>query len=140
MRSRIVKSFSPLKALVLCAAVAFASGAFAADLSPQSSQADGVAIRVKPTDVSPGASSWQFQVTLDTHSGSLDDDLAKTAVLVDRAGKRYVAVSWQGDPAGGHHRSGVLRFKALSPRPDAIEMRIQRSGEAAPRSFRWQLK
>lgn len=138
MRSRVVKS--SLRVVVLCALVAYGSGALAAELAPQSTQAGGVAIRVKPADVSAGASTWQFQVSLDTHSGSLDDDLAKTAVLVDGAGKQYAAAGWQGDSSGGHHRSGVLQFKPLSPRPAALELRIKRAGEPAPRSFRWELK
>jgi len=139
MRSRIMKS-SLLRAVFLCAAVAYGSGALAAELAARSSQAGGVAVRVKPTEVSAGAPAWRFEVVLDTHGGSLDDDLAKTAVLVDGAGKKYSAAGWEGDPAGGHHRKGVLRFKPLSPPPAAIEMRIQRAGEAAPRSFRWDLK
>jgi hypothetical protein len=59
---------------------------------------------------------------------------------VDATGKQHPAAGWDGDPAGGHHRKGVLRFKALSPRPDALEMRILRQGETAARTFRWKLK
>ena len=140
MFSRILKPFSLLPAFVLCAALLYASGAAAAELEQQNSQAGGVSVSVKPTDVSATATSWQFQVTLTTHSGDLGDDLARSATLADAAGKQYPAVSWEGDPAGGHHRKGVLRFKALSPRPDAIELRILRPGETAPRTFRWKLK
>ena len=140
MRSRSLKPFSLLHALVLCATLLYALGAAAADLSPQNSQANGVGISVKPTDVSAAATTWLFQATLTTHSGALDDDLARTATLVDAAGKQQAALGWDGDPAGGHHRKGVLRFKALSPRPDTLEMRILRAGETAPRTFRWKLK
>jgi hypothetical protein len=118
----------------------YAWGATAAELAPQNSQANGVGISVKPTDVSATATTWLFQVTLTTHSGDLGDDLTRTATVVDAAGKPYPAAGWEGDPAGGHHRKGVLRFKALSPRPDALEMRILRQGETAPRIFRWKLK
>jgi len=140
MPSRILKPFSLLRALVLCAAVLYALGAAAAELAQQSSQAGGVSISVKPTDVSAAATTWLFQVTLTTHSGDLGDDLARTATIVDAAGKQNPAMDWEGDPAGGHHRKGVLRFKALSPRPDALELRILRQGETAPRTFRWKLK
>lgn len=140
MRSRSLIPFSLLHALVLCAALLYALGGAAAELEQQSSQAGGVSVSVKPTDVSAAAATWLFQVTLTTHSGDLGDDLARTATLVDSAGKHYPAAGWDGDPAGGHHRKGVLRFKAQSPRPDALELRIQRQGESAPRTFRWKLK
>ena len=140
MPSRILKPSSLFRALVLCATVLYALGAAAAELAQQSSQAGGVSISVKPTEVSAAATAWLFEVTLTIHSGDLGDDLARTATIVDAAGKRYPAVGWEGDPPGGHHRKGVLRFKALSPRPDALELRILRQGETAPRTFRWKLK
>jgi len=140
MRSRSLKSFSLFHALVLSAPLLYALGGVAAELEQQSSQANSVSISVKPVDVAATAKTWQFQVALNTHSGALDDDLARTATLVDAAGKPEAALGWDGDPAGGHHRKGVLRFKALSPRPDTLEMRILRAGETAPRTFRWKLK
>lgn len=140
MRSRLMKFLSPFHALLLGAAVLYALGAGAVELAQQSNRAGGVSISIEPTDVSAAATSWQFKVALDTHSGALDDDLARSAILVDAAGKQYAALGWNGDPAGGHHRSGVLRFKPLSPQPEVLELRISRSGEAAARTFRWQLK
>ena len=138
MHSRSLKSFSRFHAVVLCAVLLYALDGAAAELAPQNSQANGVGISVKPIDVA--AATWRFQVELNTHSGALDDDLTRTATLVDAAGKPHAAAGWDGDAAGGHHRKGVLRFQALSPRPDALELRIHRAGEAAPRSFRWKLK
>lgn len=140
MPSCSLKPFSLLRALVLCASLLVALGAAAAELAPQNSQAGGVGISVKPTDVSAAAASWLFQVTLTTHSGDLGDDLTRTATLVDAAGKQHPAAGWEGDPPGGHHRKGVLKFKALSPRPDALELRILRQGETAARTYRWKLK
>ena len=140
MPGRIVKRIFLLRGLVLCAAVLWAWGASAAELTQQSSDTGGVTISVKPTDVSAAAKTWQFQVALNTHTGDLADDLARTATIVDAAGKQYAALGWKGDPVGGHHRKGVLQFEALSPRPDALELRIARAGETAPRTFRWKLK
>jgi len=137
MRNRILKSFSPIHALLFCTSVLLASAAAAGDLEQENSQANGVSISVKPVDVS--AANWQFEVALNTHGGSLDDDLTKTATLL-AAGRQYPAAGWDGSAAGGHHRKGVLRFKAVSPRPSAIELRIVRPGESAPRAFRWDLK
>ena len=137
MRSRIVKSFSFLPALALGAFVLSTTGALAAGLEQQDSRANGVSISVTPADVA--AANWRFDVRLTTHSGSLDDDLTKSAKLI-AAGKQYAPAGWEGSAPGGHHRSGVLSFKAVSPRPAAIELRIVRQGEAAPREFRWKLK
>jgi len=137
MHSRSVKSFSFLPALILGVSVLSATGALAAGLEQQDSRANGVSISVKPTDVA--AASWKFEVTLTTHSGSLDDDLSKSATL-QAAGKQYAPIGWDGSPPGGHHRRGVLSFKAISPRPETIDLRIVRRGEGAPRDFRWKLK
>lgn len=122
------------------AAMLFSTTALAADLALQSSEDGGVTIAVKPLEVSAKATTWSFQVTLSTHSQDLSDDLARTAFIVDRAGKRnLVPTAWEGDTPGGHHRKGVLSFKALTPLPKAIELRVQRAGEKAPRMFRWDL-
>jgi len=77
---------------------------------------------------------------LDTHAGELNDDLVKTATLLDDKGGRYVPVQWEGAGPGGHHREGALKFKPVSPTPATIELQIKRAGEANPRTFRWQLK
>ncbi len=122
------------------AAMLFGTTAFAADLASQSSESGGVTIAVKPVDVSAKAATWSFQVSLTTHNQELSDDLVRTAFILDRAGnKKLVPTAWEGDAPGGHHRKGVLSFKALTPLPKAIELRVQRAGEKAPRMFRWDL-
>lgn len=121
-------------------AVLLAAGAFAAELGTQRSSAAGVTVAVTPQNLGAGAKSWDFKVVLDTHSGSLDDDLVKTTVLLDDKGGRHVPVNWEGAAPGGHHREGTLKIKAISPQPKAIELRIQRPGESKPRVFSWQLK
>ena len=63
-----------------------------------------------------------------------------TATLIDDKGGRHAPVKWEGAGPGGHHREGTLKFNAVTPTPTSIELRIARAGEAAPRSFRWQLK
>src|SRR5512142_2228690 len=81
----------------------------AAALKAVTSDAGAVRVVVKPKNVGGGA-AWEFEVAMDTHIKPLDSDLAKSATLVDGGGRRYAADSWQGDPPGGHHRKGVLRF------------------------------
>ena len=140
MPSRILKPFSPVRALVLCAALLYTLGAAAAELAPQRNQSGDVTVTVKPMDVSTGTATWSFQVTLKTHSQELNDDLASAAYIVDDAGKRTPATGWEGNAPGGHERKGILRFKALTPPPGTLELHIQRPGETAPRTFRWKLK
>ena len=121
-------------------AMLFSTTAFAAELASQSSESGGVTIAVKPVDVSAKAATWSFQVSLSTHSQDLNDDLVRTAFIVDRAGKKNaLPTGWEGDAPGGLYRKGVLSFKALTPLPKAIELRIQRAGEKAPRMYRWDL-
>lgn len=107
-------------------------------LATQSSSQSGVTVKITPRMLT--GASWDFEVVFDTHSQELKDDLEKAAVLVTDGGTTQAPAMWQGNPPGGHHRSGTLQFKAVSPMPAAIELRITRQGEAKPRSFRWQLK
>lgn len=109
----------------------------ARDFAEQSNQALGVTVRAKPIDIAANAKAWKFQISLDTHSQELADDLARTAVLIDATGKPHAPLAWDGAKPGGHHRAGVLHFEPISPLPAVLELRIQRPAEPAPRSFRW---
>jgi len=122
------------------AAAIFATGAAAADLGARTSSAGGVSVSVTPKVVAPAAAAWEFSVALNTHTQDLSDDLVKTAALIDARGGRHAPTAWEGAPPGGHHRSGILRFKGLGAQSGTIELQIRRTGEAAPRSFRWTLK
>lgn len=119
---------------------ALVSGNALAQIATQESSANGVTISVTPTSFASGAKVWKFTVALNTHSQELSDDLAKSAVLVDSRGAETKALGWEGAPPGGHHRSGILKFNAVSPPLKVVEMRIRRAGEPTPRSFRWELK
>lgn len=134
MRTRLNVFLAALTAML------FALPGEAAPPAPatQSSSDAGVTITVTPRPLT--GTTWVFEVALNTHTQPLSDDLEKTAMLVTDGGATLPPVKWQGDPPGGHHRSGTLQFKAVSPLPAQIELRITRQGEAKPRSFRWQLK
>ena len=127
-------------ALVCLLAAAIVLPAAAAELGVQKSSSGGVTVAVTPQNLVASAKSWDFKVVLDTHSGELNDDLVKTATLIDDKGSRHVPVKWEGAGPGGHHREGTLSFSAIAPRPGAVELQIQRLDESKPRSFRWQLK
>jgi hypothetical protein len=112
----------------------------AADLAPRSDQAGGVTITVTPSAIEATASRWAFQISLDTHSGALDDDLLKNSRLIDDQGGEHAPLTWEGDPSGGHHRKGLLQFAPLKPMPTELRLRLQRTGESNPRLFIWPLK
>jgi hypothetical protein len=122
------------------AALVVMGAAGAAGLETRTSSAAGVTVKVTPKDVAPGSATWVFAVVLDTHSQDLSDDLVKSSSLLDARGGRQAPLAWEGAPPGGHHREGVLRFKALGPAPGAFELQIRRPGESAARVFRWDLK
>ena len=105
----------------------------------QSSSEQGVTVKVTAKSIELPDSQWEFAVVLDTHSADLSDDLSQSATLTTDDGRTFKPTGWLGAPPGGHHREGVLAFDVPAPRPGAIELRIDRPGESAPRSFRWQL-
>jgi hypothetical protein len=110
-----------------------------ADVITQRSVVKGVSVAVTAGNLGPEASVWDFAVVLDSPHRNLPDDLLTSAVLVDSAGTKYKPLIWEGAPAAGSHRAGVLKFIAVKPRPDSIELRISRPGEKKPRSFSWLL-
>lgn len=112
--------------------------AYGAQLETRKSTDAGVTVSVTPQEL--GAGGWNFKVVLDTHSTDLSDDLVKSSLLVDSRGRKHEPFVWEGAPPGGHHREGVLRFKAVAPPPDWVELRISRSRESEPQAFRWDLK
>lgn len=131
MRRRLITLFVCLAATLPLAAAA--AGALAA----QSSSSAGVTVKATPRTLAGPV--WEFELVFDTHSQDLKDDPAKSARL-HAGGASAAPLVWQGDPPGGHHRKGVLRFKALTPTPAAFELRLERAGEPSPRVFRWQVK
>jgi hypothetical protein len=108
-------------------------------LAPRTSDTGGVRVVVKPKSVSAG-SPWDFDVTMDTHTKPLDADLTKAAVLVDGGGRRYAATAWQGDPPGGHHRKGVLRFPMPATQSGTFKVQFENVGAPGQRVFEWTVK
>ncbi|AHB40137.1 MAG: hypothetical protein ACD_24C00479G0003 [uncultured bacterium] len=98
-----------------------------------------VSVTVTPLDVGDNASLWSFDIALNTHSEEIGEDLTVVSVLIDDGGKTYRPISWEGSAPGGHHRSGVLKFSAISPRPNTLELKINNVGGISERSFKWEL-
>lgn len=128
-----------LKAIAFVLALALAP-AVSAEQATQKNAQGGVTVAVTPTVLAPSAKIWAFKVAYDTHTQELSDDVAATAVLSDGKGREAKALGWEGARPGGHHREGVLKFVALDPVPGAVELRIARPGEPAPRTFRWSIR
>lgn len=133
MRDRL----SALAVALFIGPLAGAGSLAAAPLASVATNFGGVTVKATPGTLSGGI--WEFQFVFDTHSQDLRDDVAKSASLV-ADGVVSAPVDWRGDPPGGHHRKGVLRFKAPAGRPTAIELRLSRPREAEPRVFRWKLE
>lgn len=128
------------KALLVAAVLACAGGTAGAapaigGLEPITTNEAAVAVKVTPRTVTGAV--WEFEVAFDTHSQELRDDLLKAASLLAADGSPMPPIEWKGAPAGGHHRSGVLRFAAPSPAPARIELRISRAGEPKARIYNW---
>lgn len=105
-------------------------------LTEQTREGGGVTVSVTPQSLAEGE-LWSFKVVFDTHTVELSQDPAQISVLI-AGGKEYAPLAWEGDPSGGHHRAGTLKFPAVSPRPENIELTIKAVG-GADRNFSWVL-
>jgi hypothetical protein len=112
----------------------------ASTLPSRSNDGGGVRVVVTPKPQVANAPTWDFDVTLDTHTKPLTEDLAAASSLVDDQGRAILAKSWNGDGPGGHHRKGVLQFSAPTNQPAAFEVRMKGVGGLDVRTFRWDLK
>ena len=140
MKLRIKKILHIAAFSVLTSMLGMVTTGFATELETITSSAQSVTVKVTPKNIASSAKIWDFAIVLETHSANLGDDLMKAAVLLDGTGGRMVPINWIGAPPDGHHRSGTLQFKAVSPMPAVLELQISREGEAKPRSFRWPMK
>jgi len=97
-----------------------------------------VTVTVTPIILSVESEEWKFDVVMDTHSVELDQDMTKVAILTDDSGKEYGPVRWEGAPAGGHHREGILFFVPITPYPQHLKLNIKDVG-GVQRLFSWTL-
>lgn len=132
-----------LRTLLLAATLASpgAAGIAAAEAAyaPQTGTERGIKVTVILQDNVQAAKDLAFSMSLETHSRALDEDMPTAAVLL-ADGRRYLPVGWEGAPPGGHHRKGLLRFRAITPQPRVLELQLRLADDPAPRSFKWRLK
>ena len=81
-----------------------------------------------------------FEVSFNTHQGSLDFEVAQVAFLEDDKGNDYKALKWEGDAPAGHHRSGKLYFEAVKEGAGKVALRIEGVYGVPERVFEWGLK
>ena len=115
------------------------SNAAEIDYASQVSDERQVKITVILQNIQKEAKTWDFEVTLESHTHALSEILESSSVLI-ADGKQYLPLGWDGAPPGGHHRKGILRFKAIDPKPASVELQIRLIGDPSPRSFKWRLK
>jgi hypothetical protein len=105
----------------------------------QSNDEKAVWVEVTPLNLPEGGTSLDFEVAFNTHSVNLRFDPTTISVLRDDAGREYPALTWEGSGPGGHHRSGVLRFKVPDEATDFIEVVIHDVAGVPERVFHWHL-
>ena len=88
----------------------------------------------------PTSQILKFEITLTAHSGDLNQDLAKNVVLVDDKDNQSSPISWEGDPLGGHHRTGVLKFKSPAKNLKSITLKINPGENIKEVNFTWQME
>lgn len=109
-------------------------------LTTQTDSEGSVTVKVTPENISNDKKNWQFKVVLDTHTGSLDEDLTRSAELTDENGIKQLPLSWEGSPPGGHHREGVLKFPAFQERPQSVTLILRNVGGVAERELSWDIQ
>lgn len=78
----------------------------------------------------------EFELKFNTHSQDLGFAVDKVASLIDDNGKIYTGSAWEGDPLGGHHRSGVLTFsEQLSVSAKSVKLSLK----SLPVEFFWDI-
>ncbi len=95
-----------------------------------------VIVEVTPKKIEAGI--FEFEISMNTHSVALDEDMVAISKLIDDRGDEYSATAWEGDGPGGHHRSGLLKFESATSKPKSIKLIIDRIG-GVERNFSWNL-
>ena len=82
----------------------------------------------------------EFSISFNTHVGDMGFDVSQIAYLVDSNGNSYKPLRWEGDPPGGHHRSGKLIFAPLRGDTDGLKLVMQDVYDIDERVFQWNIQ
>lgn len=105
------------------------------EYSEQTNQEGPVSVTVQPSYLD----GWNFEITLSTHSVELTEDMTSATSLFDDLGNEFSPLNWQGDPPGGHHRSGILRFGDQIKDSTRLSLVVTNVGGIDMREFSWDL-
>ena len=131
-------SVRPL-AVVLAPLALAAALAAPAVRAGETRESDAAGVHVAVTPGRLDAAVWEFAVSFRSQGPVLRDDMMRAASLVVD-GQAAAPIAWREvAPREAHYRAGLLRFVAPAWSPHAIEVRLQRSGEAQVRAFRWDM-
>ncbi len=83
---------------------------------------------------------WDFEVELNTHSGTLPEDLKDQASLIVNDELILSAISWEMSANEAHHKEGILSFQKTELDADSIELVLEDVGGVEKRTFTWRLK
>lgn len=123
--------------LIVSTAIILAANAWAYE--HQSNNVNSVRVDVVPVQLSLGKQA-KFEIRLNTHSVPLGYDLVAVSLLKDDQGREYSASAWNGSPAGGHHRSGVLEFPEIDKGAKSITLYLKNIADVPERIFEWKLE
>ena len=104
----------------------------------QKDETGPVTVTIKPVAL-PENGDWEFAWTLQTHSVDLSMDIIEAVVLITGDGSEMKPTSWDGDPPGGHHRTGTVRFTAPDPPSESIVVQVKNVAGVPVREFNWVL-
>lgn len=105
----------------------------------QSSNKNRVRVDVVPIQLNTGKPA-KFEIRMNTHSEDLNFDLVAISTLKDDQGHEYQPLNWRGSSPGGHHRSGVLEFVAISDESKSITLLLKNIAGVPERVFKWEIK
>ncbi len=114
------------------AVVGDAAGSPDASLTKTNTE-NGMTVAVTPQRNADG--SWDFSVVVDNHAVNVSQDMVAVSSLTDATGQVVTPQAWTGDPPGGHHRQGVLKFTGLTSLP--VSLTIRDLGGVPARTFTW---
>lgn len=106
-------------------------------LSSQENSGGNVTVTVTPVTLKQGLPP-SFDVAFETHSVDLTFDVEKVASLTDGTRTVY-APHWDGTPAGGHHRSGTLRFTPDMTESRSVTLTLKDITDIPMRTFTWEV-
>ncbi len=113
------------------------NSSFEITLDEKRDESGGVEVSVLPLDLY--GEDWIFQISLDTHTEELDMNMEESVILLVGADREYFPKEWEGDPSGGHHRSGKIIFEAPKSQSSSITLKMYGIGDTEERLFYWSI-